>query len=85
MLNFTRREQLRHLIHCCLVASFALPILVQVQQPAAHPELGEVVVTGSYVRSSAFAQNSPVATATHTDLYESVAPSVRLNRYGLQS
>ena len=83
MLNFTRREQLRHLIHCCLVASFALPILVQAQQPAAEVE--EVVATGSYIRSSAFAQNSPVATVTHTDLYESVAPSVGLNRYGLQS
>ena len=50
-----------------------------------HSEVEEVDVTGSYVRSSAFAQNSPVATATHTDLYESVAPSVGLNRYGLQS
>ena len=83
MLNFTRREQLRHLIHRCLVASFALPILVQAQQPAAEVE--EVVATGSYIRSSAFAQNSPVATVTHTDLQESVAPSVSLNRYGLQS
>ena len=50
-----------------------------------HSEVEEVDVTGSYVRSSAFAQNSPVATVTHTDLYESVAPSVGLNRYGLQS
>ena len=83
MLNFTRRGQLRHLIHSCPVASFALPMLAQSQQPAAEVE--EVVATGSYIRSSAFAQNSPVATVTHTDLYESVAPSVGLNRYGLNS
>ena len=83
MLNFTRRGQLRHLIHSCLVASFALPMLAQAQQPAAEVE--EVVVPGSYIRNIAFAQNSPVPTVTHTDLYESVAPSVGLNRYGLQS
>ena len=64
MLNFTRRGQLRHLIHSCLVASFALPRLVQAQQPAAHPELEEVIVTGSYIRNGAFAQNYPVATVT---------------------
>jgi hypothetical protein len=66
MLNFTRRGQLRHLIHSCPVASFALPMLAQSQQPAAEVE--EVV-----------------ATVTHTDLYESVAPSVGLNRYRLHS
>ena len=76
MLNFTRRGQLRHLIHSCFVASFALPMLVQAQQPAADPEVEEVVVTGSYIRNSAFSQNSPVATVTQTDLYESGAPSM---------
>ncbi|MEY3668553.1 MAG: hypothetical protein RL572_2093, partial [Pseudomonadota bacterium] len=29
MLNFTRRGQLRHLIHSCLVASVVLPLSVQ--------------------------------------------------------
>ncbi len=85
MLNFTRRGQLRHLIHFCLVASFALPMLGQARQPAADPEVEEVVVPGSYIRNSAFAQKSPVATVTQPDLYESGAPSVGLNRYALQS
>jgi hypothetical protein len=58
-------------------------MLAQSQQPAAEVE--EVVANGSYIRRSAFAQHSPVATVTHTDLYESVAPSVGLNRYELQS
>ncbi len=73
MLNFTRRGQLRHLIHSCLVASFALPIVVQAQT---DPEVEEVVVTGSYIRNSAFAQNSPVDTVTQEDLFESGAPSM---------
>jgi iron complex outermembrane receptor protein len=35
-----------------------------------------VVVTGSYIRNSAFAQNSPVATISQEDLYQSGAPSM---------
>ncbi len=56
MHTFTRRGQLRHLIHSCLVAAMAFPALVHAQaQPAADPEVEEVVVTGSYIRNSAFA------------------------------
>ena len=73
MLNITRRGQLRHLIHSCLVASFALPLVVQAQT---EPEVEEVVVTGSYIRNSAFAQNSPVDTVTAEDLFESGAPNI---------
>ena len=40
MLNFTRRGQLRHLIHSCLVASFALPM--------PPPPLQTVTQTGLY-------------------------------------
>jgi len=58
MHTFTRRGRLRHLIHSCLVASIAFPVLAQAQA-AAEPEVEEVVVTGSYIRNSAFAQNSP--------------------------
>ena len=83
MLNSPRRSKLRHLIHSCLVASLALPMLAQDQQPAPDPEVEEVVVTGSYIRSTAFAQNSPIATVTQTDLYEAGAPSLGLNRYEL--
>ncbi len=73
MLNFTRRGQLRHLIHSCLVASVVLPLSAQAQN---DPEVEEVVVTGSYIRNSAFAQNSPVDTVSQEDLLESGAPSM---------
>lgn len=73
MLNFTRRGQLRHLIHSLLAVSITLPMVVQAQQ---DPEVEEVVVTGSYIRNSAFAQNSPVDTVTQEDLFESGAPSM---------
>jgi iron complex outermembrane receptor protein len=73
MLAFTRRGHLRQLIHSCLVASIALPIVAQSQQ---EPEVEEVIVTGSYIRNSAFAQNSPVDTVTQEDLFESGAPSM---------
>ncbi|MDP1933127.1 MAG: TonB-dependent receptor plug domain-containing protein, partial [Gammaproteobacteria bacterium] len=42
----------------------------------AEPQVEEVVVTGSYIRNSAFAQNSPVDTVTQADLYDSGAPSM---------
>ncbi len=75
MHTFTRRGRLRHLIHSCLVASIAFPVLAQAQA-AAEPEVEEVVVTGSYIRNSAFAQNSPVDTVTAEDLFESGAPNI---------
>ncbi len=71
----TRRAQLRQLIHTCLIASFATPVLLQAQA-AQDPEVEEVVVTGSYIRNSAFAQNSPVATINQDELYQSGAPSM---------
>lgn len=39
-------------------------------------EVEEVVVTGSYIRNSAFAQEANVATVTQEDLFESGAPSI---------
>ncbi len=73
MRNLTRRRQLRHLIHSCLVASIAFPLVVQAQT---DPEIEEVVVTGSYIRNSAFAQDSAVDTVTRQDLLDSGAPSM---------
>ncbi|MGB4248963.1 MAG: TonB-dependent receptor, partial [Pseudohongiellaceae bacterium] len=49
---------------------------VLMAQAADDPEVEEVVVTGSYIRNSAFAQNSPVATINQDDLYQSGAPSM---------
>lgn len=73
MLNVTRRGQLRHLIHSILAVSITLPMASLAQQ---DPDVEEVVVTGSYIRNSAFAQNSPVDTVTQEDLLESGAPNM---------
>jgi outer membrane receptor for ferrienterochelin and colicin len=75
MLNFTRRGQLRHLIHSCLVASIALPFAVQAPTEP-EVEVEEVVVTGSYIRNSKFTGASPVDTVTQEDFYTSGAPSM---------
>ncbi len=74
MPQFTRRGQLRYMIHTCLAVSMTLPIVASAQQEETDVE--EVVVTGSYIRNSAFAQNSPVDTVSQVDLFESGAPSI---------
>jgi hypothetical protein len=61
MSNINKRAQLRYLIHSCLAASLSVPMLALAQD---DPEVEEVVVTGSYIRNSAFAQNSPVDTVS---------------------
>ena len=76
MLNFTRRGQLRHLIHSCLVASFALPMLVQAQQPAADPEVEEVVVTGSRISRDGYSSPTPLTVVTGETLRNSADTSI---------
>lgn len=73
MSKLSRRGQLRFLIHACLTTSLAIPALALAQDDG---DIEEVVVTGSYIRNSAFAQDSNVNTVTATDLYESGAPSM---------
>jgi len=73
MPNITKRGKLRYLINSCLTATLVFPVLAVAQD---DPEVEEVIVTGSYIRNSAFAQNSPVATVTQEDLYQSGAPSM---------
>lgn len=73
MSNLSRRGKLRFLVHACLATSFALPTLVFAQD---DDDIEEVVVTGSYIRNSAFAQDSNVNTVTATDLFESGSPSM---------
>lgn len=67
--------KLRYLIHTCLATTLSLPVLA-VAQSGSEPEVEEVVVTGSYIRNSKFAQNSPVDTITQEDLYTSGAPNM---------
>lgn len=74
MPQITKRGRLRYLIHTCLAASLTLPLAANAQDDT--PEVEEVVVTGSYIRNSAFAQNSPVDTVSQVDLFESGAPSM---------
>lgn len=74
MPHITRRGKLRYLIHTCLFASLTLPIVAQAQQGDADIE--EVVVTGSYIRNSAFANDANVDTVSQEDLFESGAPSM---------
>ena len=75
-LRLTKRGLLRRLVqlNACLAI---LPLAVHAQQETTESEdIEEVVVTGSFIRNSAFAQNSPVDTVSQSDLFESGAPSM---------
>ena len=71
--RFTRKRSF-YLTVSIVAASMMAPGLVSAQQEA--PELEEVVVTGSFIRNSAFAQNNPVDSVTAQDLAESGAPNI---------
>ena len=72
--NF-RRKKLAFLIHTALVSSLAaaVPTLAQAQD---DDDIEEVVVTGSYLRNSAFAQDTAADTVTGEDLLSSGAPNM---------
>ncbi|MBT3888257.1 MAG: Plug domain-containing protein, partial [Nitrosomonadaceae bacterium] len=72
MTNRNKRQQLRYLIHACIVSSMATPLVVQAQDD----DIEEVVVTGSYIRNSAFATDANVDTVTTQDLFEAGASSM---------
>lgn len=67
-----RRKKLSYLIHTALVTSLAVPALAEAQDD----NIEEVVVTGSYLRNSAFAQDTASDTVTAQDLLESGAPNM---------
>ncbi len=74
MSPLSKRGYLRCLIHACVATPLLVPALVQAQD---DPEdIEEVVVTGSYIRNSAFAQDANVSTVTQAELYESGSPSM---------
>ena len=66
-----RRKTLPRLIHTALVSSLAVPALSQAQD-----EIEEVVVTGSYIRNSAFAADTAADTVTGEDILQSGAPNM---------
>ncbi|HBX36199.1 MAG TPA: hypothetical protein DEG76_02370, partial [Pseudohongiella sp.] len=70
-----KTQSLRYLIHACLAGTLTLPAMAVAQQeePA---EIEEVIVTGSFIRNSAFAQNNPVDTVSQADILESGAPNM---------
>lgn len=74
MNNKKHKRYLSYLIKTCMAGSLAVPGLVFAQQDA--PELEEVVVTGSFIRNSAFAQNNPVDTVSQADIQASGAPNM---------
>ena len=53
-----------------------LPPQAVFAQDSDDDALDEVVVTGSFIRNSKFAQNNPVETVTQADLIESGQPNV---------
>ncbi|MGM0633638.1 MAG: TonB-dependent receptor domain-containing protein [Pseudomonadota bacterium] len=68
-----KRFNLRTAQHALLITTLASPAILMAQE---GEEIEEVVVTGSYIRNSAFAQNSPVDNVSQEDLYESGSPSM---------
>ncbi|MBL4821032.1 MAG: TonB-dependent receptor [Gammaproteobacteria bacterium] len=72
MSKLNRRGKLRFLIHTCVVASLAIPAIAQSQEDVVE----EVIVTGSYIRNSAFAGDANVNTVSQADLLESGTPSM---------
>jgi iron complex outermembrane receptor protein len=72
MTNLNKRGQLRYLIHACIATSIALPLVAQAQDD----DIEEVVVTGSYIRNSAFANDANIDTVTTADLFEAGSSSM---------
>ncbi len=68
-----RRKKLACLIHTALVSSLVVPAMAYAQD---DQDIEEVVVTGSYIRNSAFAESAAVDTVTGDDLLESGAPNM---------
>ena len=74
MNNKKQKRYLSYLIQTCMAGSLVLPAVAFSQQEA--PELEEVVVTGSFIRNSAFAQNNPVDTVSQADIQAAGAPNM---------
>lgn len=74
MYNKNRKRYLSYLIQTCMAGALAVPGVTVAQQGA--PELEEVVVTGSFIRNSAFAQNNPVDNVSQADILAAGAPNM---------
>ena len=74
-MQLSNRGYLKCLIHACIATPFVLPALAYAQAEE-DSSIEEVVVTGSYIRNSAFAGDANVSTVTQAELFESGAPSM---------
>ena len=72
MPNKFRRKKLSYLIHTALMSSLVAPVIAQAQDD----EVEEIVVTGSYIRNSAFSQDTAADTVTGADLLASGTPNM---------
>lgn len=80
MINARSSIKISKLGYAIITSSILVPHTINAQQASEQaPEAEEVVVTGSYIRNSRFAQNNPVDTVSAADLAESGAPN--LGRY----
>lgn len=70
-----RRKYLSAVISGCVASSLALPVALY-GQVGGETAIEEVVVTGSFIRNSAFAQNNPVDNVTQAEILESGAPNM---------
>lgn len=70
-----KSKHLRRVIAALMASSLSVPAALNAQ-PANDPEIEEVVVTGSFIRNSAFAQNNPVDNVTQAEILESGAPNM---------
>ena len=72
MPNRFRRKKLSYLIHTALMSSLVAPAIAQAQDD----EVEEIIVTGSYIRNSAFAQDTAADTVTGADVLASGTPNM---------
>lgn len=70
-----RKRNLSYLIQACMAGALVVPGLALAQQERT-PEVEEVVVTGSFIRNSAFAQNNPVDNVSQADITQAGAPNM---------
>jgi len=70
-----RKRNLSYLIQACMAGALVVPGLALAQQERT-PEVEEVVVTGSFIRNSAFAQNNPVDNVSQAEITQAGAPNM---------
>ena len=76
MYSNNRKRNLSYLIQACMAGALVVPSFALAQTQRSAPEVEEVVVTGSFIRNSAFAQNNPVDNVSQADIQAAGAPNM---------